>query len=146
MEDIQEQKSKTKIRTYSELIKLSTFRERFEYLKLLGTVAEETFGYDRYLNQRFYRSSEWKRLRDWVFLRDGGNDLALEGYPVNGKYYIHHMNPIRKEDILDLTDWLMNPEYLITTRLFTHNAIHYGNEDLMVFEPVERKPNDTKLW
>lgn len=135
------------IRTYSDLIQLPTFEERFNYLKLDGIVADETFGFDRYLNQKFYRSKEWRRLRDEIIVRDNGCDLGVEEFPIYGKIIIHHMNPISPRDILDLTDYLMNPEYLISTVLGTHNALHYGDESQIPYkELVERIPNDTCPW
>ena len=136
----------TSIRTYSELIALPTFEERFKYLQLNGTVAKDTFGFDRYINQNFYRSKEWKRVRDFVILRDNGCDLAAEGYVIHGKIIIHHMNPITVKDISDVTDHLMNPEYLISTTHSTHNAIHYGDESLLMMLPTERRKNDTCPW
>ena len=135
-----------KIRTYSELITLPTFKERFDYLNLHGTVGIDTFGFDRYLNQKFYRSREWKHLRDDIFMRDNGNDLAMEGYPIYGRFTIHHMNPIQLNDIRDLSEYLMNPEYLITTIHKTHNAIHYGDAELIEPVTLGRSPGDTKLW
>ena len=117
------------IRIYHELIQLPTFEERFEYLKLNGSVGEDTFGFDRFMNQLFYRSQKWKSIRDKVIVRDNGCDLGLDGYDIYGKIYIHHMNPIRVEDILDVTEYLLNPDYLICTTLETHNAIHYGNSN-----------------
>lgn len=137
---------KTNIRTYSELIKLSTFEERYRYLKLDGKVGEETFGFDRYLNQIFYKSKEWRSVRNHVILRDNGCDLGIEGREIHGRILIHHMNPITKEDILNRTDFLMNPEYLISTIETTHNAIHYGDEDLLMKDPIERRKNDTCPW
>lgn len=134
------------IRTYSELSKLKTFRERYEYLRLNGKVGEETFGFDRYLNQIFYKSDEWKVIRDFVIVRDNGCDLGVEGYDIHGKILIHHMNPILVEDILKRSDFLLNPEYLITTVLSTHNAIHYGDDSLLITLPVERAKNDTCPW
>lgn len=134
------------IKTYSELITLPTFKERYKYLQLSGTVGEETFGFDRYINQKFYRSQEWKRVRDFVIIRDNGCDLGVEGYDIHGKILIHHMNPIRIDDIRFLSEYLMNPEYLISTTLSTHNTIHYGDESLLMAEPIERTPNDTCPW
>lgn len=134
------------IRTYSELSQLKTFRERYEYLRLNGRVGEETFGFDRYLNQIFYKSDEWKAIRDFVIVRDNGCDLGVEGYDIHGKILIHHMNPILAEDILKRSDFLLNPEYLITTVLSTHNAIHYGDDSLLITLPVERTRNDTCPW
>lgn len=134
------------IKTYSELIEIPTFEERYEYLKLTGKVGEETFGFDRYLNQVFYRSKEWRDIRDYVINRDNGCDLAMEGHEIFGRVLIHHMNPIRKEDILRRSDFLLNPEYLITTVKLTHDAIHYGDKDLLTIAPVERTKNDTCPW
>lgn len=134
------------IKTYSELIEIPTFEERYEYLKLTGKVGEETFGFDRYLNQVFYRSKEWRSIRDYVINRDNGCDLAMEGHEIFGRVLIHHMNPIRKEDILRRSDFLLNPEYLITTVKLTHDAIHYGDKDLLMIAPVERTKNDTCPW
>ena len=135
------------IRTYSELIRLSTFEERYNYLKLDSEIGMETFGFERYLNQRFYRSKEWKALRDEIIVRDHGCDLGVVGYEIYDKIYIHHMNPITADDIRNNTDYLMNPEFLISTTHDTHNAIHYGNSDLLnVRVPVERTKNDTCPW
>ena len=134
------------IKTYSELITFPTFKERYKYLQLSGAVGEETFGFDRYINQKFYRSQEWKRVRDFVIIRDNGCDLGVEGYDIHGKILIHHMNPIHIDDIRLLSEYLMNPEYLISTTLSTHNAIHYGDESLLMAEPIERTPNDTCPW
>lgn len=134
------------IRTYSELSRLTTFKERYEYLRLDGKVGEETFGFDRYLNQIFYKSSEWKSIRDFVIVRDNGCDLGIGGYEIHGKILIHHMNPISPEDIAKWSDFLLNPEYLITTVLSTHNAIHYGDESLLITVPIERTKNDTCPW
>lgn len=134
------------IRTYSELSQLKTFKERYEYLKLDGVVGKDTFGFDRYLNQAFYRSKEWKSLRDQIIVRDEGCDLGIPGHEIYGKIMIHHMNPIFPKDIIDQTDYLLNPDFLITTRLSTHNAIHYGDESLLPIAPVERRKNDTCPW
>lgn len=135
-----------RIRSYSELIRFPTFEERFEYLKLGGRVGEDTFGFDRYLNQIFYRSQEWKRIRDQVIVRDNGCDLAAEGYDICGRILIHHMNPISLRDIEERSDILLNPEYLISTTHNTHNAIHYGDNNLLVTGPIERTPFDTCPW
>ena len=124
------------IRTYSELIKLPTFEERFEYLRLDGTVGESTFGFDRYLNQIFYRSQKWKDIRDWVIIRDNGCDLGVEGFEIYGRIIIHHMNPISLQDIERESDLLLNPEYLICTVHNTHNAIHYGDASLLSLAPI----------
>lgn len=135
------------IRTYSELIKLPTFKERFEYLKLGGVIGEETFGFDRYLNQVFYKSREWKKLRNDIIIRDNGCDLAMPDREIiDQTILIHHMNPITKEDILNMTEFVLNPEYLICTILNTHNAIHYGNSDLLYQEPIVRYKNDMCPW
>lgn len=135
------------IRTYSELIQLPTFRQRFEYLKLSGSVGKATFGYDRYLNQRFYTSKEWKDLRNEIIVRDNGCDLGLEDYEIRGRILIHHMNPIVDDDIVNVSDYLMNPEYLICVSHDVHNAIHYGNDDILrAKEYVPRRPNDTCPW
>ena len=139
-------KTMTTIRTYSELCQLSTFEERFDYLRLDGVVGKDTFGFDRYLNQQFYRSSEWKRIRDLVILRDNGCDLGVEDYEIRGRILIHHVNPISVEDIHTMSDLLMNPEYLICTSHRTHNAIHYGDESLIITTPIERTQNDTCPW
>ena len=134
------------IRTYSELILLPTFEERFKYLQLNGRVGDDTFGFDRYINQNFYRSAEWKRIRDQVIIRDNGCDLALEGYEIYGRILIHHMNPITVKDVELSTEYLMNPEYLICVTHNTHNAIHYGDEKLLMKGPVVRTKNDTCPW
>ena len=134
------------IRTYSELILLPTFEERFKYLQLNGRVGDNTFGFDRYINQNFYRSAEWKRIRDLVIMRDNGCDLALEGYEIYGRILIHHMNPITVKDVELNTEYLMNPEYLICVTHNTHNAIHYGDEKLINKGPVVRTKNDTCPW
>ena len=134
------------IRTYSELILLPTFEERFKYLQLNGRVGDDTFGFDRYINQNFYRSAEWKRIRDLVIMRDNGCDLALEGYEIYGRILIHHMNPITVKDVELSTEYLMNPEYLICVTHNTHNAIHYGDEKFINKGPVVRTKNDTCPW
>ena len=135
------------IRTYSELIILPTFEDRYEYLKLNGKIGEETFGFDRYINQQLYqRSQKWKSVRDKVIIRDNGCDLSMEGYEIWGKIIIHHMNPITTEDIERESDFVFNPEYLISTSLNTHNAIHYGDENLLIKAPIERTKYDTCPW
>lgn len=136
----------TNIRTYSELIQLPTFEERFDYLRLDGVVGKDTFGFDRYLNQQFYRSGEWKRIRNRVIVRDNGCDLGIDDYEIHGRILIHHMNPISIEDLQHMSDLLMNPEYLICVSHRTHNAIHYGDESLIVTAPIERTQNDTCPW
>ena len=134
------------IRTYSELIAFPTFEERFKYLQLNGQVGESTFGFDRYMNQVFYRSQKWKSIRDFVIIRDCGCDLGVEGYDIHGKIIIHHMNPLSMRDIETESDFLLNPDFLICTTHTTHNAIHYGDENLLVTAPIERTKNDTCPW
>ena len=136
----------TTIKCYSELILLPTFQARYQYLRLNGEVGKETFGFDRYMNQFFYRSPEWRRVRDFVISRDEGCDLGIPGREIFGRVIIHHMNPIRPEDIRNRSELLLNPEYLITTIHDTHLAIHYGDEHLLLQEPVERRSNDTCPW
>lgn len=136
-----------KLRTYTELNKLKTFEERFEYLKLDNVVGEETFGFDRWLNQQFYKSKEWRRIRDNVIARDCGCDLGAPDHEIiDERILIHHINPITKEDIINNTDFLLNPEYLITTINNTHQAIHYGNDEMLVKAPVTRYKNDQCPW
>lgn len=140
-------KNQTIIRTYSELIKLPTFKERYEYLRLGGKVGEETFGFDRYLNQIFYKSKEWLSIRDYVITRDNGCDLAIPGREILGsRILIHHMNPITVEDIVKRSDFLLNPEFLISTIKRTHDGIHYGTEEILYEEPIQRFKNDTCPW
>ena len=134
------------IKTYSELIKLPTFEERFEYLKLNGVVSELIFGSERYLNQMFYTSDEWRKLRNKIILRDNGCDLGIEGFDIHSKIFIHHMNPITEEDILQHSKYLIDPEYLICVSMRTHNAIHYGDISQVSCTPIERKPFDTCPW
>lgn len=134
------------IKTYSELITLLTFEERYEYLRIGGRVGEETFGFDRYLNQIFYKSKEWLSIRDQVIARDNGCDLGIPGREIHRRILIHHMNPITVEDILNRSDFLLNPEYLICTVKNTHDAIHYGDENLLNKDPIERTKNDTCPW
>lgn len=138
---------KKNIRTYSELSKLKTFRERYEYLKLDGTIGEETFGFDRYINQMFYKSEEWKRIRNYVITRDNGCDLGISDRKiVDSVILVHHMNPITKEDIINKNEILLDPEYLITTIKPTHDAIHYGDESLLAEDLIVRSKNDTCPW
>ena len=125
---------------------LPTFIERYRYLKLGGSVGKETFGYDRYLNQALYRSPEWKRFRRDIIIRDNGCDLGCEGYEIVGKILIHHIEPITIEDVIKRNPKIFDPENTISTQLMTHNAIHYGDESLLITEPVVRKPNDTCPW
>ena len=133
-------------RTYSELIKLSTFKDRFEYLKLNGKVGKETFGFDRIFNQKFYSSKEWKKVRDIVITRDNGCDLGIDDRMIYEQVFIHHMNPILLTDIRSRSDYLLNPDYLICTSFQTHNAIHYGDVNIVLNEPIERRKNDTCPW
>lgn len=138
---------KKNIRTYSELSKLKTFRERYEYLKLDGTVGEETFGFDRYMNQMFYKSDEWKRIRNYVITRDNGCDLGIQDRKiVDSVILVHHMNPITKDDIINKNEIILDPEYLITTIKPTHDAIHYGDESLLAEDLIVRSKNDTCPW
>ena len=134
------------IRTYSELITIPTFEERFEYLQLKGSVGKDTFGYDRYLNQVLYRSPEWKRLRNQIIIRDGGCDLACDGYDIYDKVLIHHLNPITVEDVLARSRKVFDPDNLVCVSHSTHNAIHYGDMDLLVTGPIIRTKNDTCPW
>lgn len=134
------------IRTYSELITIPTFEERYEYLRLGGKVGEETFGFDRYLNQTFYKSDEWLDVRDYVITRDQGCDLACLDREIHGRILVHHMNPITIEDIVRKTKYLLDPEYLISTVKNTHDAIHYGDRSLLMLAPIERTINDTCPW
>jgi hypothetical protein len=136
----------SKIRTYVELRRLETFEDRYRYLKLGGVTGEATFGFDRWINQRFYKSQEWKQARSHVIARDNGCDLGIEGFEIHTELYIHHMNPISLDDIEQASGWLLDPNYLITTSLRTHNAIHYGDESLLPRGPIERKAGDTRLW
>ena len=134
------------IKTYRELRRLRTFEERYEYLKLGGAVGHETFGFDRYLNQKFYRSAEWKRIRDYVILRDNACDLGIEDREIDNRIIIHHMNPLTKYDVINQTEFLLNPDYMICTTKRTHDAIHYGDEDILFGEFIERSKNDTCPW
>lgn len=133
------------IKTYSELISLRTFAERFDYLRLVGIVGEKTFGYDRWLNQALYHSDEWHRTRNFIIVRDGGCDLAVPGLEIRGRLIVHHMNPLTEEDIIRHSDEIFDPEFLICTCIDTHNAIHYGDESILNRWEA-RKPGDTKLW
>lgn len=133
-------------RTYSELILLPSFKERFRYLKLDGVVGKETFGYERWLNQELYHSAEWKRFRDQILIRDNGCDLGVEGFEIRGAAIIHHLNPISFDDILHRNPCVFDPENAVCAQLRTHNAIHYGDERLLIITPTERTPNDTCPW
>lgn len=134
------------IRRYSELNRLKKLSERYEYLKLDGQIGKETFGWDRWINQAFYSSPEWKAIRDQVIIRDNGNELGVDGYEIRGRIYVHHMNPVNEEDILAHSLNLIDPEFLICCSFDVHQAIHYGNENLLPAEPVIRRPNDTCPW
>lgn len=136
----------TSIRTYSELITLPTFKERFEYLKLGGAVGLETFGHDRYLNQILYNSYAWREFRRGIIIRDNGMDLACDGYEIFGKILVHHLNPITVEDVINRHPKIFDPENVVTISMDTHNAVHYGDEDLLWHDPVTRTPNDTCPW
>lgn len=142
-----EKTTMNRIRTYSELSQLQTFEERYEYLKLDGIVGEETFGFDRYLNQQFYQKDpEWKKVRRFVIMRDMGCDLGVEGREIHGRVIVHHMNPITIEDLINRSKFLLDPDYLICTIDSTHNAIHYGDGNLLMKGPVQRTKNDTCPW
>ncbi|MCA1806421.1 MAG: hypothetical protein LC687_00945 [Actinobacteria bacterium] len=134
------------IRRYSRVRRLDTFEDRFNYLRLQGSVGRSSFGFDRHVNQKFYKSSEWKSVRDIVIARDNGCDLGIDGYEIHANLLVHHMNPIDVSDILEREDWILNPEFLITTTHLTHNAIHYGDENQIPRQLVERRPGDTELW
>lgn len=134
------------IRTYSELRRLETLDERFEYLSLRGSVGDTTFGFDRWMNQEFYRSKEWRDLRYFVINRDNGCDLGVEGFEIHERPAIHHMNPMTTQDIVDSNPANLDPEFLVMTSQLTHNAIHYGDKKLLRRGPVERTPGDTRLW
>lgn len=135
------------IRTYEQLSQLETYEERFEYLSLSGRVGQATFGFDRYLNQKLYQSKEWKMIRDIVIIRDNGCDMGMEDYDIFGTIYVHHMNPITPDDVVNVTDYLLNPEYLVCVSLDTHNAIHYGNKDYVNNNRiVTRRANDHCPW
>ena len=134
------------IRTYSEIITLKTYEERFDYLKIGGQVGRETFGYDRYLNQILYNTKQWKKFRREIIIRDNACVLACEGYEINYRILVHHINPITVEDIINRNPMIFDPENAITTTHRTHNAIHYGDKNLLVLQPMERTPNDTCPW
>lgn len=134
------------IRTYSELITFPTFEERYRYLRLEEKVGEDTFGFDRWLNQSFYKDPEWRAIRDKIIIRDNGCDLGIPGREIYSRIIVHHMNPITKDDILSRSAFLLNPEYLICTVKNTHDAIHYGDEGLLIKAPIERTKNDTCPW
>jgi len=133
-------------RSYAKLSQRTTFEERFDYLSLGGEVGMATFGFDRWINQRFYRSREWRQVRDYVILRDEACDLGVPGYQIHAHLLVHHMNPVSPDDLIAGEEWVLDPEYLITTTHRTHNAIHYGDINLIPRAPVERRPGDTRLW
>ena len=133
-------------RSHSELVKLQTFSERYNYLRLVGQVGSTTFGFDRYLNQSFYTSRDWRQVRHAVIARDSGCDLGLEGYEIFDRVYVHHMNPLTKKQVLAADENMFDLEYLISCTLNTHNAIHYGDPNSVVGLPPERRPGDTTLW
>lgn len=136
----------TRNKSYSELRRLDTIEERFNYLSLRGVVGDKTFGFDRYLNQQFYASVEWRRIRDYVIVRDNGCDLGVEGFDIHDRIYVHHMNPMTIGDFTEYNPDILDPEFLIAVTLRTHNAIHYGDKSLLPKPIVERRPGDTKLW
>lgn len=146
IQDCQHQIQMSKIRTYRELRRLETFEERYRYLALRGALGESTFGFDRWINQRFYTSREWKLIRDVVIVRDNGCDLGVPGFEIHSGLLVHHMNPMTPKDLEHGEDWIIDPNFLITTSLRTHNAIHYGDESQLPRGPVVRKLGDTKLW
>lgn len=135
------------IRTYTDLSKLETLEERFNYLQLGDRVGKETFGFDRYINQVFYKHQEWKQIRNEIIVRDNGCELGLEGYEIGSSIYVHHMNPVTINDIEEWSAYLVDPEYLVCMSFKMHNAIHFGDSQILgSYEIVERSPNDTKLW
>lgn len=134
------------IRTYSDMIKSSSFIERFRYLALPGSVGTATFGFDRHVNQRFYRSQQWRQIRHHVIARDNGCDLGMADHDIHDKILIHHMNPMTIDDIVEGDESILDPEFLICTSHRTHNAIHFGDERKLPKPLVERRPGDTKLW
>lgn len=135
-----------RVRTYRELRRLDTFNERFDYLLLAGSVGQMTFGFDRYINQAFYRSAEWKYVRNEVIARDDGCDLGVPGYEIHADILVHHMNPMSADDIVHDEEWILDPNYLITTTTETHNAIHYGGRGSLRVPYSPREPGDTRLW
>lgn len=136
----------SKIRTYSELRRISDFKERFEYLALRGVVGDRTFGFDRYMNQKFYTSRQWRQVRDQVIVRDEGCDLGMTGFDIHSRLYIHHLNPMTADDLKNGEESVLDPEYLVATTHRTHNAIHYGDANLLAKPFVERRPGDTRMW
>lgn len=136
----------TRTRRYSEMIRESSFEDRYDYLRLDGVVGKATFGFDRYINQKFYTSQEWKSIRQHVIIRDNGCDLGVKGYEINGALLIHHINPVDADDIIHGDDWILDPEFLVTTTHNTHNAIHFGDRSLLKIPKEPRRAGDTKLW
>ena len=134
------------IKTYDELMSFDTFIERYRYLRIGGKIGDETFGFERYLNQVFYKTPEWLEVREFVILRDNGCDLGILDREIQGRINVHHINPLSRDDLIYHTDLLLNPDYLISTSDNTHKAIHYGSEDLLIMEPIIRFPNDTCPW
>ena len=135
-----------RIRTYKELVSIDNYLDRYEYLKLGGTVGQETFGFERYLNQKFYRTDEWRKVRDYVIVRDNGCDMAFDGREIHSRILIHHLNPVMPNDILERESWILDPEFLVCVCKQTHDAIHYGDESLLLLDPVIRTKNDTCPW
>lgn len=136
----------TSIKTYSELRRFDTFEDRFDYLNLVGVVGKSTFGFERHLNQKFYRSAQWRNIRDHVIARDNGMDLGIDGYEIYDRPIIHHMNPMTSQDLIHGNQDVLDPEFLITVTHNTHNAIHYGDRSLLPQPLLERRPNDTIPW
>lgn len=136
----------TIVRSYSEMIRFPSFLDRYDYLRLRAAVGTKTFGFDRWMNQAFYRSTQWRNIRNHVIARDEARDLAVEGHDIHGRILIHHMNPMAPDDIRGDDDSILDPEFLISVTHDTHNAIHYGDESLLYTLPPPRRPNDTKLW
>ena len=135
-----------RIRTYKELVSIDNYLDRYKYLKLGGAVGQETFGFERYLNQKFYRTDEWRKVRDYVIVRDNGCDMAFNGREIHSRILIHHLNPVMPNDILERQSWILDPEFLVCVCKQTHDAIHYGDESLLLLDPVIRTKNDTCPW
>lgn len=136
----------TRIRSYTELKRIRSYEGRYEYLRIRANVGVPTFGFERYLNQRFYTSIQWRNVRNYVIARDYGRDLGIEGYEIYDRVIVHHMNPMAIGDVIDGDESILDPEFLISVALMTHNAIHFGDENLLIKTPVVRRPGDTKLW
>lgn len=135
-----------RIRTYKELVSIKNYLDRYKYLRLGGAVGQETFGFERYLNQKFYRTDEWRKVRDYVIVRDNGCDMAFDGREIHSRILIHHLNPVMPNDILERESWILDPEFLVCVCKQTHDAIHYGDESLLLLDPVIRTKNDTCPW